>query len=75
MYHVITLVATVVVYVCTVYSYSFFYSWFYSVCAQVHQDEDDLGRGNETDSLTTGHAGPRYGCCKIIDTSRSTYSL
>jgi len=31
----------------------------------VHGGEDDLGRGGYTDSNTTGHAGPRYGCCVI----------
>jgi len=38
----------------------------------VHEREDDLGRGNETDSKTTGHAGPRYGCCIVIETTPST---
>ncbi|XP_065205513.1 superoxide dismutase [Cu-Zn]-like isoform X2 [Planococcus citri] len=28
----------------------------------VHADRDDLGRGGETDSLTTGHAGGRLAC-------------
>lgn len=28
----------------------------------IHADVDDLGRGNETDSLTTGHAGARVAC-------------
>ena len=28
----------------------------------VHADEDDLGRGGHTDSLTTGHAGKRLAC-------------
>ena len=28
----------------------------------VHADEDDLGRGGQSDSLTTGHAGARVGC-------------
>lgn len=31
----------------------------------IHQDEDDLGKGGEEDSLTTGHAGARVGCCVI----------
>lgn len=31
----------------------------------VHQDRDDLGRGNFSDSLTTGHAGSRIACCVI----------
>jgi len=44
-------------------------------CAQVHKDEDDLGRGNETDSLTTGHAGPRWGCCIIMETSYSNETM
>jgi len=29
----------------------------------LHRDEDDLGLGGEEDSLTTGHAGKRLGCC------------
>lgn len=28
----------------------------------VHADNDDLGRGGFTDSLTTGHAGSRLAC-------------
>ncbi|CAH1122221.1 unnamed protein product [Ceutorhynchus assimilis] len=28
----------------------------------VHQDADDLGLGDKSDSLTTGHAGARLGC-------------
>ncbi|RCI12931.1 hypothetical protein L249_0938, partial [Ophiocordyceps polyrhachis-furcata BCC 54312] len=28
----------------------------------VHRSEDDYGRGNQKDSLTTGHAGDRIGC-------------
>lgn len=28
----------------------------------LHQDEDDLGRGNHEDSLTTGHSGNRVAC-------------
>uniref|UniRef100_A0AC34Q4K2 Superoxide dismutase [Cu-Zn] n=1 Tax=Panagrolaimus sp. JU765 TaxID=591449 RepID=A0AC34Q4K2_9BILA len=28
----------------------------------IHQGEDDLGRGNQPDSKTTGHAGARYAC-------------
>ncbi|XP_077527554.1 superoxide dismutase [Cu-Zn]-like [Haemaphysalis longicornis] len=31
----------------------------------VHADEDDLGLGGHDDSLTTGHAGARIGCCVI----------
>jgi len=27
-----------------------------------HADEDDLGRGGHSDSLTTGHAGARLAC-------------
>lgn len=32
----------------------------------IHEGTDDLGLGGEDDSLTTGHAGARAGCCKII---------
>ena len=28
----------------------------------IHEDADDLGLGNHTDSMTTGHAGKRIGC-------------
>lgn len=28
----------------------------------VHADEDDLGKGNHSDSLTTGHSGNRIAC-------------
>lgn len=28
----------------------------------VHKDEDDLGLGGQSDSLTTGHAGDRLAC-------------
>lgn len=31
----------------------------------VHKDEDDLGLGGHNDSLSTGHAGSRLGCCVI----------
>ena len=31
----------------------------------IHADEDDLGKGGETDSLTTGHAGKRIACAVI----------
>jgi Cu-Zn family superoxide dismutase len=31
----------------------------------VHQDEDDLGKGNYEDSKTTGHSGARIGCAII----------
>ncbi|CAH1228133.1 SOD1 [Branchiostoma lanceolatum] len=35
----------------------------------VHADPDDLGRGGEHDSLTTGHAGARVGCGIILETT------
>uniref|UniRef100_A0A0B6ZR11 Superoxide dismutase [Cu-Zn] n=1 Tax=Arion vulgaris TaxID=1028688 RepID=A0A0B6ZR11_9EUPU len=31
----------------------------------VHSGEDDLGKGGQPSSLTTGNAGPRLGCCVI----------
>lgn len=35
----------------------------------IHKDVDDLGLGNYSDSLTTGHAGARLGCGVIGITS------
>lgn len=31
----------------------------------VHEDEDDLGKGDHEDSKTTGHSGARIGCALI----------
>lgn len=31
----------------------------------IHEDKDDLGKGNEDDSLITGHAGKRIACAVI----------
>jgi Cu-Zn family superoxide dismutase len=31
----------------------------------IHEDEDDLGKGGEKDSLVTGHAGKRIACAVI----------
>ena len=31
----------------------------------IHENEDDLGKGNHSDSLTTGHAGMRMECAVI----------
>ena len=31
----------------------------------IHADEDDLGKGGQSDSLTTGHAGKRIACAVI----------
>ena len=31
----------------------------------VHEDEDDLGKGDHEDSKTTGHSGARIGCAII----------
>jgi Cu-Zn family superoxide dismutase len=36
----------------------------------IHEDEDDLGKGGHSDSLTTGHAGKRI-ACSIIGYSRN----
>lgn len=46
----------------------------------VHADEDDLGKGNEEDSQTTGHSGARIACAIIGRTlegclSKSTRKL
>ena len=45
----------------------------------VHEDEDDLGKGNFPDSKTTGHSGKRIGCaifgrtlCKMPVKGRAT---
>ena len=32
----------------------------------IHEDEDDLGKGGHSDSLTTGHAGKRIAYGKIV---------
>lgn len=32
------------------------------VCLQVHEDEDDLGRGGHEQSKITGNAGGRLAC-------------
>lgn len=32
---------------------------------QIHANADDFGLGGFPDSLTTGHAGGRVGCCTI----------
>ena len=37
----------------------------------VHQDEDDLGKGDHEDSKTTGHSGARIACAIIGRTSES----
>uniref|UniRef100_A0A6C0DAG5 superoxide dismutase n=1 Tax=viral metagenome TaxID=1070528 RepID=A0A6C0DAG5_9ZZZZ len=31
----------------------------------IHEDTDDLGKGGQSDSLTTGHAGKRIACAVI----------
>merc|ERR1711973_183021 len=38
----------------------------------VHEGVDDLGLGGEEDSLTTGHAGARAGCCIITELPESS---
>lgn len=38
----------------------------------VHEGVDDLGLGGEEDSLTTGHAGARAGCCVITEVEEPT---
>ena len=37
----------------------------YFFFSQIHEREDDLGRGGADDSLTTGSAGSRLACCVI----------
>ena len=37
----------------------------------VHLDADDLGKGGQADSLTTGHAGPRVACGMVALTNTS----
>jgi Cu/Zn superoxide dismutase len=37
----------------------------------VHEDADDLGLGDEADSLTTGHSGRRIACAVIGRTMES----
>ena len=36
-----------------------------SILFHILTGTDDLGLGGEEDSLTTGHAGARAGCCII----------
>ena len=31
----------------------------------IHEDEDDLGKGGHSDSLTTGHSGKRLDCAVV----------
>ena len=38
---------------------------------QIHEGEDDLGRGGKSDSKTTGHAGGRAACCLIVGVQTS----
>ncbi|KAI0228331.1 Superoxide dismutase [Cu-Zn] [Lamellibrachia satsuma] len=44
----------------------------------IHEGEDDLGKGNHSDSKTSGHAGARIGCCVIeavcVNTASSLHS-
>ena len=39
----------------------------------IHEDMDDLGMGNHSDSLTTGHAGKRI-TCAVIGYSKRMYT-
>jgi Cu-Zn family superoxide dismutase len=38
----------------------------------IHEDEDDLGLGGFSDSLTTGHSGKRI-CCAVIGYSKKMF--
>ncbi|KAJ3276404.1 hypothetical protein HDV01_005027 [Terramyces sp. JEL0728] len=37
----------------------------------IHKDQDDLGKGNTPDSLTTGNAGARLACGNIVEVVNS----
>ncbi|KAJ3318692.1 Superoxide dismutase [Cu-Zn] [Boothiomyces sp. JEL0866] len=38
----------------------------------IHQNQDDLGKGNATTSLTTGNAGARLACGNILEVNGTT---
>jgi len=38
----------------------------------IHEGMDDLGRGGDEGSITTGNAGPRAACCIITEISQPT---
>lgn len=40
----------------------------------IHSDEDDLGKGGHSDSLTTGHSGRRIACAIIGISEKTCYN-
>ena len=36
-----------------------------TLVVQIHEEQDDYGKGGYPDSKTTGHTGAALACCKI----------